>query len=120
MNTEAIVKNSPHYAALVKFIEGVNAKKVKYWSDMALTYNTPGKVMVHSVGKRFAKLATYEQRPHLTGPWVASSVYCFFDLTTGDLLKGSWKAPVANGVRGNVNDANVLDKFTQYGPAYLR
>jgi hypothetical protein len=36
------------------------------------------------------------------------------------LLKGTWKAPVAKGVRGNVKDANVLTKFTEYGPAYLR
>jgi hypothetical protein len=36
------------------------------------------------------------------------------------LLKGTWKAPVAKGVRGNVKDANVLTKFTEHGPAYLR
>jgi hypothetical protein len=27
---------------------------------------------------------------------------------------------IAKGVRGNVKDANVLTKFTEYGPAYLR
>jgi hypothetical protein len=41
-------------------------------------------------------------------------------MTSGDLLKGSWKAPVANGVRGNVKETNVLDKFTEHGPKYLR
>jgi hypothetical protein len=117
MNTEAIVTKSPHYAALCKFIEGVNLKIEAYFKRNDFTFSKPDKVFVHSVGKRYAKLATYRERDN---KWSASSVYCFFDLTTGDLLKGSWKAPVANGIRGNVNDKNVMDKFTEHGPAYLR
>ena len=119
MNTEIIV-NSPHYANLVKFIEGVNAKIAAYWQSSGFTHNTPSVVMVESVGNRYARLASFEQSPHLTGPRKATSVYCFYDYATGDLFKGSWKAPVKNGLRGNVNEPNVLDKFTQFGPAYLR
>jgi hypothetical protein len=119
MNTAAIT-NSPHYPALVKFIEGVNAKMAKGWAEAGLTYNTPPTCAVASVGKRYAKLVHMEQSPWKTGPRKAASVYCFFDFTNGDLLKGTWKAPVANGVRGNLSDPNVLDKFTQHGPAYLR
>ena len=121
MNTDTSkLTSAPFFPALTKFIEGVNQLKADYWKRAGLTYNTPGVVMVYSIGGRYAKLATYEQMPHLTGPYKASGVYCFLDLTNGDLLKGSWKAPVANGVRGNLSDPNVLNKFDQYGPKYLR
>jgi hypothetical protein len=119
MNTDAVI-NSPHYPALVKFIEGVNRLSAEYWARNNFTYNTAPVVMVSSVGKRYAKLAKMERRPHLTGPLVATSVYCFCDLVTGDLLKGTWKAPVANGIRGNLTDPNVLTKFSEHGPKYLR
>ena len=37
----------------------------------------------------------------------------------GDLLKGTWKAPVAGAVRGNLKDADLLKKFDIHGPCYL-
>lgn len=117
MNIESVVTNSPHYSNLTKFIEGVNVKIEAYWKRTGLTHAKPSKVFVHSVGKRYAKLVVYRESE---GKFEASLVYCFYDIKTGDLLKGSWKAPVANGIRGNVNDKNVMDKFSEYGPAYLR
>jgi hypothetical protein len=52
---------------------------------------------------------------------VQRSVYCFVDRSTGDILKGSWKQPVAPKVaRGNIYNANPLDGTTVYGPKYLR
>ena len=48
------------------------------------------------------------------------SVYCFVDTTNGDLLKGSWKAPVKNGVRGNIFDQSTYANFNHYGPNYLK
>lgn len=48
------------------------------------------------------------------------SLYCFVDLTNGDLLKGSWKAPVKNGKRGNLFDRSTWANFNHYGPNYLR
>jgi hypothetical protein len=119
MNAELIdsLKNNE---ALVRFINGVNQLIVEGWQAARLTYNDPPVVMVENVGRRYARLAVFEKMPYKTGPLVAKSVYCFFDHTTGDLLKGSWKAPVANGVRGNLSDPDVLLKFTQYGPKYLR
>ena len=119
MNTAAIT-DSPFYPALVKFIAGIDAKMAQYWKDANLTYNEAPKCQIVSVGQRYAKLAHMEREPHKTGPWVAKSVYCFVDFTSGDLLRGSWKAPVTNGVRGNLSDPNVLDKFTAFGPGYLR
>ena len=114
------ITSLPFYPALVKFIEGATRLNAEYWARNKLTYNTPPVVQIVSMGKRYAKLAKMERRPFLTGPLSAGSVYCFVDLTNGDLLKGTWKAPVANGVRGNLSDPNVLSKFTDHGPAYLR
>lgn len=49
------------------------------------------------------------------------SVHCFIDTTNGDILKGSWKAPVARGVRGNVYaDDHGLGCVTWCGCKYLR
>ncbi len=109
--------NSPHYAALIKFVEAINLKIEAYWSAAGLTYAKPSKVFVHSVGGKYAKLATYRDRD---GKYEVESVYCFYDVATGDLYKGGWSAPVKNGKRGNVNDADVLNKFNHYGPNYLR
>jgi len=51
----------------------------------------------------------------------SSSVHSFIDTTNGDILKGSWKAPVKNGVRGNIlAENNGLDKVNWHGPKYLR
>lgn len=116
MTIETIVSESPHYGKLVDFIHGVNAKIEAYWKRNGFTFAKPSKVFVHSVGKKYAKLAVYRERE---GKFEAESVYCFYDLKTGDLHKGSWKAPVNKGKRGNVNEANVLSKFTEHGPAYL-
>jgi hypothetical protein len=105
---------------LTDFVRGVNKKINDHWTDSGLDYNDPPLVMVDKVGPKYAKLAVYEKQPHKTGPLVASRIYCFYDHRTGDLLKGTWNAPVAKGVRGNVKDPNVLDKFDWHGPKYLR
>ncbi len=118
MKTKSITE-SPHYTALVKFIEGVNLKIKAYWLRNDFTYMPAPVIMISSVGKRYAKLAQMEDRTG-KGKWEARSVYCFFDFRNGNLLKGTWNAPVANGIRGNVNDADVMNKFTEHGPAYLR
>ena len=105
---------------LTDFIRGVNKLISDDWNDSGFTFNDAPVVLVDSVGKRYAKLAVFKKYPAKTGPLVVDRVYCFYDHTNGDLLKGSWKAPVANGVRGNVKDPNVLTKFDWHGPKYLR
>lgn len=116
MKNEDKVQNSKHYSALCAFIAGVNRKIEDYWKRMDFTFAKPDKVFVHSIGSTYAKLATYRER---NGKYEVSSVYCFFNYHNGDLFKGHWKAPVANGKRGNVNDANILSRYTEHGPAYL-
>lgn len=51
----------------------------------------------------------------------ARSVYCFVDLTNGDILKSaSWKAPAPHA-RGNIYDEHKgLARMTVYGPEYLK
>ena len=120
MNKETAIAALKNDIPLTDFIRGVNKKLNNYWTSMNFTHNDAPVVMVDSIGKRYAKLAIFEKSPAKTGPLVAKSVYCFYDIANGDLLKGSWKAPVANGVRGNVKETNVLDKFTEYGPASVQ
>lgn len=50
-----------------------------------------------------------------------TSVYCFINKLTGDVLKpASWSAP-AKHARGNIFDAsNGLKFMTAFGPAYLK
>lgn len=120
MKTDAITEKLKADMPLTDFIRGVNKKINDYWVQNGFDYNDPPVIMVERVGPKYAKLAVYEKQPCKTGPLVAKSVYCFYDHTNGDLLKGTWKAPVAKGVRGNIKDTNVLDKFDWHGPKYLR
>jgi len=119
MNKATAIEKLKLDMPLTDFIRGVNKKISDYWTQMNFTHSEAPIVMVDSIGKRYAKLATCK-RSRVTGKLEADSVYCFYDIESGDLLKGTWKAPVANGVRGNVKDPNVLSKFTEHGPAYLR
>lgn len=120
MSNTTIVEKLKTDMPLTDFIRGVNKKINDYWVSNNFTFNDPPLVMVERVGPKYAKLSVYEKQPQKTGPLVAKSVYCYYDHTNGNLLKGTWKAPVAKGVRGNVNESNVLDKFSEHGPKYLR
>ncbi len=50
-----------------------------------------------------------------------TSVHCFVEIATGNVLKAAgWKAP-AKHARGNIfDDHNGLGSMNEYGPAYLR
>lgn len=73
---------------------------------------TPVKV-TFSKGPRYARIIL-EDRDVLS-----RRIHTFIDLSNGDILKGSWKAPVKNGVRGNIF-RDYAKAITQYGAAYLR
>lgn len=49
----------------------------------------------------------------------ARSVHCFIEIATGDVMKGSWKAPVKNGVRGNIFEEDVSRFIGWMGPKYV-
>jgi len=109
----------PHFDKLVNLAESATKALAVYYKKNNFTFAEPGQIRIASIGGRYIKLATFEDRKR-AGNWEASSVYCFVDLENGNILKGSWKAPVANGVRGNLNDADILKKVTTYGVGYLR
>jgi hypothetical protein len=109
----------PHYQALENFCLAVYQATQKHWKQQGFNFNSPPQVRIHSIGGRYIKLAHFEETPAFSGNLKATSVYCFVDLTNGDILKGSWKAPVAKGVRGNLNDKDILSKVTPHGTAYL-
>lgn len=50
-----------------------------------------------------------------------NSVHCFVDKEDGSILKGSWKAPVKNGIRGNIwADDFGISALTPYGVAPVK
>ena len=69
----------------------------------------------YEVGRRYVRVVSNRNG--------CRSVHCFIDSTNGDILKGiwSWKAPVARGVRGNINSVDGgLGCVNWHGPKYLR
>lgn len=102
------------------FIGAINSAIEIYWNISNMTFDTPPKVYVESVGRRYIRLVKYARRPHLTGPYMPNSVYAFVDVRNGDVLKAaSWKAPAPNGVRTNLSATDALNKVTVFGVAYL-
>ena len=104
--------------ALDNFITECQSLVDHYWESMGFNstdFMRSNKPVITKTegGKRYIRLVKFEHgKP--------SSVYCFVDTTNGDVLKGSWKAPVKNGVRGNIFKGKAADYMTNYGPAYLR
>ena len=76
-------------------------------------------IALGNVGPKYARLVVVRH-----GETVGHSVYCFIDMTTGDLLKSAgWKTP-AKGARGNIHVGDASNWFngalTANGAAYLR
>ena len=68
-------------------------------------------------GRRYAKLISMDVR---NGTESAHSVYCFVDLTNGDILKAAtWKSP-AKHARGNVLRSDRMSSVGPYGANYMR
>jgi hypothetical protein len=102
---------------LNQFLINLNKAIELYWVESKFTHSKAPQVRVERVGPKFAKLTKYEER---NGVYSPASVYCFLDVTTGGLWKGTWKAPIAGGLRANLSDANLLEKMDLHGPCYLR
>lgn len=102
--------------SLNNFLTSINKAYEIFWKQSGYTYSQPPQIRVYSVGKKYAKLFAFSERQ---GSYTPEGVYCFLDLTTGDLLKAAtYKAPVP-GKRGNIKEDDVLTRFTVYGPKYL-
>lgn len=104
--------------ALVAFIAGVQSKMDAYWERMQMTIWDAPRIELE-VNQKFIRVIKREYTK--TGEVVSASVHSFINRENGDILKGSWKAPVKNGKRGNINNpGHDLDKVTHHGPEYLR
>lgn len=74
----------------------------------------------YSLGKKYAKVFTMYQDGS------SKSLHSFVDMENGDIVKGSWKAPIRDksgklAVRGNIwADDLGESNITMYGPKYLR
>jgi hypothetical protein len=105
------VPDTIYEAALVNFIRFVSERKA---TDMAKNYPS-----LRPYRYYYTRGSRYDRVVQDDG--CQRSVYCFIDRATGDILKGSWKQPVAPKVaRGNIYNADPLAGTTVYGPKYLR
>ena len=96
-----------------KFIDEVNAKRLKYYTDAgSLSQYTE---LVVEIGNKYIRL------------WVGTGCWGFISrvdgdlkgapIKKGDLLKpATWKAP-AKHARGNIIDGTA--RYSTYGPEYL-
>ena len=98
-------------AALSEYCNGLNINKKSY--DIVFSVER---------GAKSARIVRAEQRGD-QDPF-SRSVHCFVRLEDGAILKGSWKAPVKNPVRGSIFaencDIGEGRALGQYGCAYLR
>ena len=82
-----------------------------YWTRNDFTY-APAPTASASIGKRYAKVTT------------ENGLHSFVDMENGDIIKGTWKAPIRTkrglAVRGNIfADDLGASKITWHGPRYL-
>ncbi len=102
--------------ALAKYIELVqrlnDEHDQKHYAHLMATNPTFHVVVGAEEGSRYVRVFK------ITG--TQRSLHSFVDKTNGNILKGSWKSPVKNGVRGNIHDENISKVINHHGPNYLR
>lgn len=95
--------------AYVAHVQGlINA----HWKQMGFTFADPSKVGV-DMGPTYVRVWKDDVGQ-------GKSVHTFIDRRNGDILKGSWKAPVKNGKRANIHEPGWEKAITHHGPVYLR
>jgi hypothetical protein len=102
--------NNDIQAALTKFVDSVQVMQDEY---MGKNFPSLGRELITvERGKRYAKL--------VRGEGIDRCVYCFVDLTNGDILKAAtWKAP-AKHARGNILAVDPISAVNAHGANYLR
>jgi len=99
--------------AFGKYIPGVQALSDQWYQRSP----NQAPVMEFEVGPKYIRVVRRDPVNYGGG----GSVHSFVDRTNGNILKGSWKSPVKNGVRGNIfSDDNGLSRVNWHGPIYLR
>ena len=108
---------------IYEYITVVQTMNDNYWKVMGYTHGPAPEVDV-IWGKKYAKVVT-NNRHFVDGDrgveYGQSTVHTFVNMENGDILKGSWMAPVKNGVRGNIFADDIgASCVNEYGTVYLK
>jgi hypothetical protein len=106
-HNEFIVKFNVALEAFVTAVQNAVDEYMKQYT------NLPRVMVTMDKGPRYIRIVKNDGGS-------SCSVHSFVDRKTGDILKGSWKAPVKNGVRGSIFNKDPMQGMTHHGPAYLR
>ena len=99
---------------LEQYVAMVQQKNNHYWKINEFTFSDPPIVSAW-IATKYAKIVKEDANGGQT------FVHSFVNLENGDILKGNWKAPVKNGVRGNIfADDLGASVVTEHGPMYLK
>ena len=99
---------------LEQYVAMVQQKNNHYWKINEFTFSDPPIVSAW-IATKYAKIVKEDANGGQT------MVHSFVNLENGDILKGNWKAPVKNGVRGNIfADDLGASVVTEHGPMYLK
>ncbi|SVD19091.1 uncharacterized protein METZ01_LOCUS371945 [marine metagenome] len=112
---------------LYQYMGIVQTMNENYWKGSGFTHS-PCPLIDVTFGSRYAKVIKRDRKwkdqdvmKEMEMDDYGTSVHSFVDLNNGDILKGSWKAPVKNGVRGNIFAEDLgADRVNEHGPAYLK
>ena len=110
---------------IYEYVDVVQTMNDNNWKAMGYTFGPAPEVDV-IFGNKYAKVVTkgrhYKDRDESNEVvYGQTTVHSFVNMENGDILKGNWKAPVKNGVRGNINADDVgADRINEYGPIYLK
>jgi len=110
---------------IYEYVDVVQTMNDNYWKVMNYTFGPAPEVDV-IFGNKYAKVVTkgrhYKDRDESKEVvYGQTTVHSYVNMENGDILKGNWKAPVKNGVRGNINSDDVgADRINEYGPIYLK
>ena len=108
---------------IYEYITVVQTMNDNYWKVMGYTHGPANEVDV-IFGKKYAKVVC-KNRHFVDGnrgiEYGQTTVHTFVNMENGDILKGSWKAPVKNGVRGNIFADDIgASCVNEYGTVYLK
>tara|TARA_Y100000310_G_C20571700_1_gene758381 strand:- start:286 stop:642 length:357 start_codon:yes stop_codon:yes gene_type:complete len=100
-----------------RYVESVQQMQEDYFKAMNYTFSDPPTITV-DYGNKYARIV---KNDGLNG---GRSVHSFVNMSNGDILKGSWKAPIRTkkglAVRGNIFAPDVSRYVNEHGPHYLR
>jgi len=116
IDTNKLMEILPRLNDYVVLVTKLNAE---YWTDHNFTHAPAPVASIDSIGKRYAKVIVGEDGHHCR-------VHSFIDMDNGDIIKGTWKAPIRTpskglAIRGNIfSDDLGKSKVNWHGPKYLK